>query len=368
MRRSIAIIAGLLLVFAAGAFAAGQGEKSKGPLPLPPELQKVKDAGGQYAVFDALRQAADAGQSYPGLPGKGRTLGFANIYGTLPFCVAVQKSIGDQAKLAGFDANSLYIVDNQYNSTLGLKNADIILAKHPDVFVEYQADSKVNSVVAQKYGAAGIPLVAIDVPVPTAPFVGINNPKVAIDDGETLAGLIRQKWGGWDAVDLVVILQNPVGGEVTMQRSEGVETTLIKEFGDKAKDKIVKLDGGTGETDQAKQAMANVLAAHPNAKKIAFTSLNDETAAGGVAALQDAGRWNKNDVINVTLGCDDLGQSMLRSSQADASVAFLPEHYGNFVVPAAIARMYGQPVPDNVFVKTVVVTLANLDQYYPPKK
>jgi ABC-type sugar transport system substrate-binding protein len=106
--------------------------------------------------------------------------------------------------------------------------------------------------------------------------------------------------GGWDGVDLVVLVQNPTGGEVTLQRSQGFVVSLKETFGDDVEDKIVRTDGGMGQSEQAKSAMDDVLAAHPNAKKIAVTSINEQTMAGVIALLQGSGRWHDDDVIPVT--------------------------------------------------------------------
>ncbi len=176
-----------------------------------------------YKVFNQYRAAAKAGKPYPGAPLKGKLIGFANIYGTLPFCIDVENSIKQQLKLAGGDLNKGWIsMDNQYDAVIGLKNADIMLAKKPHFFIEFQADAKANYVIAAKFGAAKIPMIAIDVAVPGAPFMGTNNYQAAIMAGHYMAKLIRQKWGGWDGVDMVALAQMPAGGTEVMLRSEGI--------------------------------------------------------------------------------------------------------------------------------------------------
>jgi len=337
--------------------------------PAAPE-EPVQEEGAaskeeSYELFETYKKYARSGEPYPGQPGRGKKLGFANIFGTQPFCISVENSIIEQAKLAGFAEKDLIIMDNQYDSVLGLKNADIMLSKHPDVFIEFQADEKVNHIVAQKFKAAGIGLIAIDVPVPGAPFVGINNWEVAIMGGKEMARLIKDHWGGWDAVDLVVLVQNPAGGEVTMQRSEGFAAALVEQFGQEAEAKIVRADGGMGQSEQAKSAMDDVLAAHPDARHIAVTALNEQMMAGVIAALQGAGRWNPDDIIVITLGVDELGQAQLREGAGDAGIAFFPERYGEYVIPAVCAMLEGQAVPAQIYVKNEVITKENIEQYYP---
>lgn len=323
-----------------------------------------------YKVFNQYRAMAKTGKPYAGAPLKGKVIGFANIFSTLPFCISVEESIKKHLVLAGGDLTKGWIsMDNQYNSVIGLKNADIMLAKKPHFFIEFQVDAKVNQIVAVKFGAAKIPLLAIDVPVPTAPFMGANNYKAALMGGHYMAKLIKEKWGGWDGVDLVALLQLPVGGEVTMLRSEGFADALAEDFGIDPKDpKIVRTDGGMGQSEEGKAAMDDILAAHPDARRIAVTSINEQTMMGVIAAMQGAGVWDLNNKIVITLGVDELGQTMIRDGLSDAGIAFFPERYGEYVIPAVAAILTGNAVPPDIFVEHEVITKANIDKWYPKKK
>ena len=329
---------------------------------------QAKQDEGPCELFEVYRTAAKAGKPYPGLPGKGKKLGFANIYGTQPFCISVEKSLIEHAKRAGFSEDNIIIMDNQYKADIALKNADIMLSKRPDVFIEFQADENVNHIVSRKFKAAGIPVIAIDVPVPGAPFMGVDNWGMSRMGGQEMARLIKTSWGGWDAVDMVLLLQMPSGGDITMRRSEGFAKALVAEFGEKAEKKIVRADGGMGQTEQAKAAMDDVLATHPKAKKIAITSINEQTMAGVIASLQGAGRWNEDDIIIISLGVDELGQSQIRDGSADAGIASFPETYGQYVIPAVCALLQGKPVPSEILVNHKVITKENIDEYYPKSK
>jgi len=326
-------------------------------------------AADPYAIYNKYRAYAKADKAWPTLPLKGKVIGFANIFGTLPFCISVENDIKAQLKFAGVDLGKGWIsMDNQYDSVLGLKNADIMLSKKPNFFVEFQADAKVNNIVAAKFGAAKIPLLAIDVPIPGSPFMGVDNWKVALIGGHEMAKQIKAKFGGWDGVDLVALGQMPAGGDVVMLRSEGFAQALSEDFGVETKDpKIVRFDGGMGQSEQAKAAMDDVLAAHPDAKTIAVTSINEQTMAGIIASLQGAGRWDTTKVVVITLGVDELGQSQIRDGLSDGGVAFFPEHYGEYVVPAVAAMLDGQPVPPYLFVENVVINKTNIDKFYPKK-
>jgi ribose transport system substrate-binding protein len=320
-----------------------------------------------YAAYEHYREPAKADRAYPGSPGKTKKLGFANIFKAQPFSLELEENIIQQAQLAGFNAKDIIIMDNQYDPEIGLQNAELMLAQKPDVFIEYQADVKVNNIVAAEFAEAGIPVIAVDVPVPGVPFIGVNNWQAATMGGAYMAALIKERWGGWNAVDLVVLLQNPEGGEVTMLRSEGFATALAEVFGDQVEAKIVRTDGGMGQAEQAQAAMRAVLAAHPKAQKIAVTSVNEETMAGVIAVLKAANRWNRADLIVITLGVDDLGKSQIREGLSDAGVAFFPEQYGEYLIPAACAILEGAPVPSHIYIENEIITKGNIDQFYPLK-
>jgi ribose transport system substrate-binding protein len=322
-------------------------------------------ATSTYAVYEYYREYAKTGHPYPENPGNGKKLAFASIYGTQPFCIAVEHNILKQAKLAGFDQANLILMDNQYDPDIGLKNAEIILSQKPDIFIEHQADIKVNSMIASLFAEAGIPIISVDTPVPGAPFMGCNDWQVAIMGGEHMAKLIQKRWGGWETVDNVILLQNPVGGEMTMLRSEGFATALAQVFGDQVEEKIVRVDGGMGGAEQAKAAMDKVLATYPNAKKLAITSLNEETMSGVLVSLQSQGRWNSEDIIIITLGVDNLGKLQICKGLSSAGVAFFPERYGEYLIPAACAILKGAPVPSHMYVENTIITRDNIDQFYP---
>jgi ABC-type sugar transport system substrate-binding protein len=342
-----------LLFFAVAFFAAAALLSAQGSDP--------------YKVFNNYRAAAMKELPYPGAPLKGKVVGFANALAVLPFCALLEKGLENQVRLAGGDLEKGWIsLDNKYNPAVALKNVEVILSRHPDLFIEYQLDVKTNNMIAEKLREAKIPILAVDVDIPGAPIAGTNNYTVATIAGHAMARLIREKWGGWDNVDLVVIMGMP-GREHLMLRAEGVADALAEEFGIDPKNdpKILRSQGGIGDLAQAKAAMTSVLAAHPDAVRIAMTSVNEQTMAGFIAAMQEAGRWEPETKVVVTIGVDQLGQSLIREGLSDAGVAFFPEHYAEYIVPAVAAMLTGNAVPPGIFVQNEVITKANIDTWYP---
>ncbi len=323
-----------------------------------------------YKVFDEYRVAARSGKAYPGAPLKGKLVGLASIIGTLTFCVDVENNIKEHLKRAGLDLKKGWIsMDNMGDAEIGRKNVDIMLSRKPSFFIEFQMDPLVNSIAAAKFGAARIPILAIDVPVPGSPYMGVDNYAVSLIAGHAMAKVIREKWGGWDGVDAVFIGRLTSAGDAPLLRTEGVASVLAEEFGIPPDDpKIVRFDCDPNGEEKDGYGFAPVLAAHPDAMKVAMTTVNEPMMMGMIAAMQSAGRWDRERTGVVTLGADEIGREWIRDGTTDAAVAFFPERYGEYVVPALCAILTGNPVPPYIFMENEVITRANIDRWYPKKK
>ena len=318
-----------------------------------------------YAYYETLRASAIANEEYADAPAGGHTLAFTNIMGGIPFCEDVWQNVQDQWVLAGGDPADLYYADNQYDATIGLKNADIMLAKSPDVLINFQFDSKVNSIISTKFEQAGIPIIAVDVPTPNAPFMGVNNFKVAYLAGEEAIKYVEDM-GGIDMIDNIVLMQMPSGGEVVMLRSEGFYQAFADKYGADVIDPItIRADGGAGEAEQANQAMTDVLSTIPDAEYVILTSINAQTMSGVLAAIQTAGRWDPDKWIVITQGADVTGNQQVVDGMVKASIAYFPERYGEYLVPASVALMNGQIVPPFMYVENEVISMDNMAEWYP---
>ncbi|MEE8325275.1 MAG: sugar ABC transporter substrate-binding protein, partial [Candidatus Humimicrobiaceae bacterium] len=261
--------------------------------------------------------------------------------------------------------SDLYYADNQYDATIGLKNADIMLAKSPDVLINFQFDSKVNSIISTKFEQAGIPIIAVDVPTPNAPFMGVNNFKVAYLAGEIAIGHVEDM-GGIDMIDNIVLMQMPAGGEVVMLRSEGFYQAFADKYGVEVIDAItIRADGGAGEAEQANQAMTDVLATIPDAEYVVLTSINAQTMSGVLAAIQTAGRWDPEKWVVITQGADVTANQQVVDGLVRATIAYFPERYGEYLIPASVALMNGQIAPPFMYVENEVISMDNMAEWYP---
>ena len=330
------------------------------------ETVEVEAAESPF-TYEKLREMALAG-AYEGDPAAGHTLAFANIIASFPFTEAVENDIIKQWGLAGGASDDLTILDNAVDAALGIQNADIIFNKNPDVFLEFQIDAQVNAQIGRRAEELGVYIIAIDIPVPGFPFMGVDNYGTAVLTGNWAADQVDAVYGGWENVDRVFFLWNPVIGETVAMRITGSVDIFKERFGDEGDTKVegskaVLVDAGS-TTDEASAAMSDILAAYPEDENILVFCLNDQTAAGIQAAADIAGRWDADKWLVMSQGLDDLGMELIRDNIVDGDSAYFPEKYGEYLVPAAIAHMYGNPVPPYMFVDNVIITLDNIDEYY----
>ncbi len=363
----VLMVFGLLLTGMAAVFAGGGQEKAE-EQSKKEEIEERKAAAetdkGAYALYEQYKQWAIDGTPFPGAPGEGKKLAFANIVASFPFCQSVEQNIIEVAKLAGFKDSDLIILDNQVDATIGLQNADIVLSKRPDGFIEFQIDAKVNAIVGQKFNKAGIPVVAVDVEVPGSPFVGVDNYGASYQTGEWIIEQIEKKWGGIDNVDLIILGMNEQAGEAVILRSLGTKDALVDTYGEAVEEKI-ELQHVAGTAESAQPVISGILAKYPNAENVVISTVNDQTIRGAISAVQAAGTLNRENILYVSQGADASGIEMIRNGEIDGDLAYFPEHYGRYAVPAILAMMQGKAVPPYMFVENVMITADNVNKWYP---
>src|SRR5687767_6616627 len=104
---------------------------------------------------------------------------------------SVTTSLRDAAASSGVE---LLIVDNEYDSTVALRNADRLIRERVDLAIEFQIDQAVAPIIGDKFNAAGIPLIAVEIPHPHAIYFGVDNYRVGYAAGEFLGQYARQHW------------------------------------------------------------------------------------------------------------------------------------------------------------------------------
>ena len=326
-------------------------------------------------TYENLREMAKAGK-YDGTPAAGHTLIFDNALKGVDFFTLIQDDVAKQWKLAGGSDSDYTLLVNNCDSKQMAADADIALGKKPNTWIIFYPYPTENAMMGKRALQAGINVIGVDIPVTGFPFMGADNLGVGQALGNYIVDYVKNKWGGWDNVDLVVIPNNAVNGELVNLRMFGCADVLKATFGASAdydatgktqqmKDSKVVIAPTSGNAEPDKAAMTDILSANPDAKKIIAIDMNDMGASGYQAAAATLNRWNPEDWLLLGTGCDAQGQQLLRDGLISGTVGFFPEKYGEYLIPGALAAAYGNPVPAYMMMDHVVIDMTNIDQYYP---
>jgi len=216
--------------------------------------------------------------------GKRIKIGFANLTEDIPFAVRVREGIEEASKKAG--NIDLVTADNKLDGATALANADNFITQGVQGVVEFQTDEKFGKSIMDKFKAKGIPVIAIDIPMPGATFFGVNNPLAGGMAGKGLGEWIKKNWNG--QVDALVMLELPQSGPVPAARMKGQRDGLEAIVGKIPESKVKHLDS-KNTLEEARKLMSDTLTTLPNAKHIAVVCINDDTAAGAIALRKRRG-------------------------------------------------------------------------------
>src|SRR5438874_5755023 len=144
-------------------------------------------------------------------------LGYAAQGTDYQFSKEVSTSVQRAAAAEGIE---LISVDNRYNPKIAQRNADILVREKVDLVIEFQTDEQVAPIVAAKYRAAGIPLIAIEIPHPGATYFGANNYEAGLLGGRCLGRWAKHHWHG--TVDEIVLVALQRAGSLPQMRLTGM--------------------------------------------------------------------------------------------------------------------------------------------------
>ncbi len=290
-------------------------------------------------------------------------IGFAGLSEEVPFAVEVRRSIEKAAQEAG--NIDLILADNQLDAETALRVADWIVQKEVDLFIEYQIDEKTNSIIMSKLSQAGIPAIAVDIPMVGATFFGVDNYRAGFLAGSALARQVRQDWDG--QVDGLLILIEPRAGTVPAARIQGQLDAFQEIVGHTPASDVLYLNSGnTIAISQAQVLQA--LESLPDKRRLGVICFNDDAAIGAQRAAVKAGRQQHLWIVGQGAGREIRAEMSLPGSRIIGATAYWPEKYGVKLVEVAVKLLKGEPVPPAIYNQPIFISQDNLADYYPEPK
>lgn len=308
----------------------------------------------------ASGSASAGGASAGGAGGQRYKIGFANLAEDIPFGVRVREGIVKAAKDAG--NIDLVLADNKLDGQVALTNADNFITQGVQGVIEFQTDAKFGKSIMQKFQSKSIPVIAIDIPMEGATFFGVNNPLAGGMAGKGLGQWVKKNWNG--QIDALLMLELPQSGEIPAARLKGQRDGLESVVGKISEGKVKHLDS-KNTLEEARKLVTDTLTTMPQAQRIAIVCINDDTAAGAIAAAEAAGR--KKQIAVVAVDGSDRGREQIRKKDSPqiGSTASFPEKYGAKLIPAMLKALQGEKLPPSIYTDHVFLTKENVDKYYP---
>jgi len=260
---------------------------------------------------------------------------------------------------------NLIFLDNEFSPDKALENAEIIAARG-DVELVFEMNywQQQNYVIAEIFRDAGIPVIALDTPVPGATYYGGDNYTAGKLAGQALGQYAIDNWGG--DVGLVLVEQQNIAGQQALEaRTLGIIAGIHESLPSLPDDLIVRFEGGVN-VDEAREAVVAQLDAHPEAGHILIGMLGDSNGVAAAIAAEEAGYVETTRVTG--MGGDTVAIEALRSGDPPnflGSTTWRPENYGNDLITLGCRILAGEQVPAMVFVPHVFITSENLSEYYP---
>ena len=288
-------------------------------------------------------------------------VGFANINERGSFGKMVLQSMKDTALARGYE---LIAVDNNSDGATAVANADTLLSMNIDYMIEFNVDRSVAPVIMEKFNAAQIPVVAIDIQHEGATFFGANNEFAGTLAGETAGDWINKNWGG--EVDFVVLIIQPVSGPAVAPRVAMFPQGLRNKGITIDDAQIVQIDG-QNDAQFTQARFADFLLAHPEADKIAVATINDVAASGVYAAAETANRANHVVLVSQNATADFVEPMYASEGKTNwiASIAYFPNRYGEFVFNIVDKMVAGEKTEATYYIDHIAITWDNIKQWYP---
>jgi ribose transport system substrate-binding protein len=276
--------------------------------------------------------------------------GFGGQSADMPFSVEVTESLKDAAAAVGVD---LLILDNCYDAATALKNAEEFVRSKVDLVIEFQVEQEVAPMIGDKIAGAKIPLIAIDIPHPHATYFGVDNYRVGIEAGLTLAAHATANWEG--RVNWVLGLDLAEAGQLVQSRITGAFEGVRSGHPELPVEAFVRIDG-RGMRDRSKKLVADFLQRHPKDKHILIAAATDSSALGAVDAVREQKRERHVAIVGQDCIAEAIAEMQKDKSPLIGSVSHEASSYGPSLIHLGLSLLRGQTVAPYNYVTHKMVT------------
>jgi ribose transport system substrate-binding protein len=267
-------------------------------------------------------------------------IGYAQLSNNQPFVQKVTQGLVDAASKAEVE---LLVVDNKESPEQAIKNAQWLIAQKVDFVIEYEFYSGVGPVLANMFRKAGIPLLAIDIPMPSAIYFGVDNYEVGRKGGQALAQFADDHWKA--RVSRVLLLELPEAGPVPQARVLGTVDGIRSVLSNLGEESLLHKNGkGTEKGGYA--ATLQIAKSLGRSENLLIAASNDNCTRGAIRAIRELGRERSTAIMSQGWGPDQDLEAELRRKDSPllGAIAYFPEKYGERILPIVLQCLKRQPV------------------------
>jgi ribose transport system substrate-binding protein len=258
--------------------------------------------------------------------------------------------------------------DNGGDAGKALANAADAVSRKVDLLIEYNSDAEANVEISRQLKAAGIPVLALNHPIPGAPLYAADHLAAGKIAGQTLGQFAKENWS--DQTPVAAILGDVADPSASVaRRVQGVTEGLRQELPNV---QPILLDSA-GHPVRAEGVLVKFLSTQVR-RKVLVATLDDATALAAKSAIETTGRTS--DCVIVSQGASRIvhgGASEKkeidpanRGSIVLGSVAYYLDRYGYQVLPIAMRMLRGEQVPAQTLTHHVLISAKNVFREYPP--
>lgn len=267
-----------------------------------------------------------------------------------------------QVAVQGQDGVQLLTCDNHFSTAIALRNAQRFIADHVDLVIEYQLDEGAAGPLAAYFASAGLPVVAINNPIPGATYFGANNYLAGLIGGRALGRWANTNWDG--TTDHILMIDLRRATQIGRSRLHGMVKGIRETIRRPPKETEVLFLDGQGRFEKSWEAVRRQLRLGLVGRCL-VGAINDSAAIGGMRAFEEAGRANDCAFCSQNGSLEARVELRRRNTRLVCSVAYFAESYGAGLVRLALDILGRRHVPPAVFTRHELITQRNVDHLYP---
>ncbi len=217
-----------------------------------------------------------------------------------------------------------------------------------DFVIEYEFHSGVGPALANMFRKAGIPLLAIDIPMPSAIYFGVDNYEVGRLGGQTLAQFVIDQWKG--RVNRVLLLELSEAGPIPQARVLGTVDGIRGILPNLKGGDVLHKDGKG--TEKGGYAITRHIAESLGRREhLLIAASNDNCTRGAIRAIRELGRERCTAIMSQGWGPDQDLEAELQSANSPliGAIAYFPEMYGEKILPIVLQCLKRQPVAPSYY-------------------